>query len=107
MARTTIIKLLDDLDGSEAAETVQFGLDGVLFEIDLSEVHAKELRELFAPYIDAGRKQTGRSHRVISSAATSRAESRKIREWARQHGRSLGDRGRIPNDIVAEYRAAA
>jgi len=42
MAQKTLILLQDDLDGSEAAETVSFGLDGKSYEIDLSEKNAQK-----------------------------------------------------------------
>jgi hypothetical protein len=111
MARTTIVKILDDLDGSEAAETVQFGLDGVLHEIDLSEGNAKELRGILSPYIEAGRQQAGGARVRMQSSGTTvlqrRKESQAIREWARGQGKGVAERGRIPQEIVDEYRRAA
>lgn len=56
MARRTIVQLEDDLSGGAAAESVAFALDGRSFEIDLSEKNAAALREVFAPYIGAGRR---------------------------------------------------
>ncbi|MFB7782078.1 Lsr2 family protein [Streptomyces vinaceus] len=61
MATITRHIMIDDLDGTESFEpgeinTVHFALDGVEFEIDLTEEHDQELRELLAPYIEAGRK---------------------------------------------------
>jgi hypothetical protein len=106
MARTTIVKLLDDLDGSEAAETVQFAVEGVAYEIDLSEGNAKELRAAVAPYVEAGRKQTGEVRRPVSTRATDRVENWKIRTWARNNGHEVAERGRIPQDIIDEYRKA-
>src|SRR4051794_6191129 len=44
MAQRVNVVLVDDIDGSDAAETVTFGLDGVQYEIDLSDGHADELR---------------------------------------------------------------
>ena len=55
MARRTIVHLEDDLSGGAAEESVRFALDGRVFEIDLSSKNAAQLRELFAPYIGAGR----------------------------------------------------
>ena len=40
MAQRVNVILVDDLDGGDAVETVSFGLDGVDYEIDLSEAHA-------------------------------------------------------------------
>ena len=50
MAQKTIVSLIDDLDGTEADETVRFGLDSVQYEIDLSEKNATTLREALAPF---------------------------------------------------------
>jgi Lsr2 len=50
MAQKTVVSLIDDLDGeSEADETVEYALDGVTYEIDLTNEHAETLREVFAP----------------------------------------------------------
>ena len=37
MAQRTQVILVDDIDGSEATQTVTFGIDGVTYEIDLNE----------------------------------------------------------------------
>jgi len=47
--------ITDDIDGTEARTTVRFALDGVDYEIDLSEANAKALREALQPYVAAGR----------------------------------------------------
>jgi hypothetical protein len=56
MAQKVHIVLVDDLDGSEATESVSFGLDGTSYEIDLSEENAAQLRDALAPYVGHGRK---------------------------------------------------
>ncbi|WP_425465871.1 Lsr2 dimerization domain-containing protein [Nocardia bhagyanarayanae] len=49
MARKVVVTVVDDFDGhSPAVEMVSFALDGVGYEIDLSEQNAARLRELFA-----------------------------------------------------------
>jgi hypothetical protein len=55
MAQKVLVQLIDDLDGtsSEDVMTVQFGLDGVTYEIDLSESNADRLRDLLADYVTA------------------------------------------------------
>jgi hypothetical protein len=50
------VGMMDETDGSQADETVHFGLDGAEFELNLSKAHAKELRHVLEPYIKAGRK---------------------------------------------------
>ena len=56
MAQKVQVLLVDDLDGSEATETVSFGLDGVSYEIDLSSGNAGGLRNELAHYVDHARK---------------------------------------------------
>jgi hypothetical protein len=48
--------MIDETDGSQADETVHFGLDGAEFELNLSKTHAEELRHVLEPYIKSGRK---------------------------------------------------
>lgn len=75
MAQKVNIILVDDLDGSEAEETVEFGLDGSKYEIDLSTAHAKELREALTKYIDAGRRTQAKRGRPKAAAAPSTPRS--------------------------------
>ena len=61
MAKKVTVTLVDDFDGEGAAdETVEFGLDGVSYEIDLSSKNAAKLRNDLKLWVDAGR-QGGRS----------------------------------------------
>ena len=60
MAQRIVYRLEDDLDSSEAAETIVFGIDSVSYEIDLSEENGQRLRDLLAPYVAAGRRVGGR-----------------------------------------------
>jgi len=78
MASRTTISLVDDLDGSEAAETVMFGLGGQLYELDLTTEHAAILRGIFGPYIGAARKvaaSTLRSTRTERAVAVNARSS--------------------------------
>lgn len=110
MAKQVITRLVDDLDGSEAAETVTFGMDGVAYTIDLSEANAAALREVFAPYVAAGSKiSKGASVGVFASRSKlsdSRAELAKIRQWAGQNGVHVAARGRIPDAVRRQYEAS-
>jgi hypothetical protein len=57
MARRVQIILLDDLDRSSLAdETVRFGIDGTVYEIDLTAAHAAELRSAMNIYVGAARR---------------------------------------------------
>ena len=59
MAQKVSVLLVDDIDGSEARETISFGLDGTRYEIDLNGEHTQELREQLGRYVKAARKVTG------------------------------------------------
>jgi len=107
MAQKVQVLLVDDLDGSEATETVSFGLDGVSYEIDLSSGNAGQLRKELASYVEHGRKAgsvLGRRRRQRNGAG--REQSARIREWAKDRGYKVNERGRIPANIVADYDAA-
>jgi nucleoid-associated protein Lsr2 len=106
MAQKVQVLLVDDLDGSEATETVTFGLDGVLYEIDLSSDNASRLRNELAQYVEHARKATAPSRRRRARTGPGRERSAQIREWAKARGFKVNERGRIPANIVAEYEAA-
>jgi hypothetical protein len=105
VAQRVNVVLVDDLDGNEAAETVSFGLDGVDYEVDLSEAHAEDLRTALAPYIGVGRKTGGR-RRKSGRASEPSASASEIREWARQNGWEVPDRGRVAAEVREAYAAA-
>ena len=104
MAQQTIIQLLDDLDGSEASETIVFGLDGRTYEIDLNDKNAAKLRKTLAPYTDNGRKlnQT-RGGKRASAGRSADGDTAQIRAWAKENGFEVNDRGRVPADIKEAY----
>ena len=108
MAQKVEVVLVDDIDGSEAVETIAFGLDGAQYEIDLNAGHARELRELAAPYIGKARRVTGPVRRPARSrsASVNGVNSEKIREWAKARGIDVKDRGRVPAGLVAQYEMA-
>lgn len=109
MARREIVVLEDDLDGGKADETVKFTLDGVQYEIDLSEKNAFKMRDAFALYLKAGRKLgrgpvvPSRTRVPVQSVAAKKREDKDIREWARGKGYSIGEFGRIAQHIRDEW----
>lgn len=111
MAQKTVVELLDDIDGRPADETIVFSMDGVTYEIDLNTTNATRLRESFAPYIDKARKAGGaaRAARKDRSAgprsAGTRERSAEIRAWAKQHGITVNERGRIPANILEAFES--
>ncbi|WP_033292875.1 histone-like nucleoid-structuring protein Lsr2 [Amycolatopsis jejuensis] len=113
MAQKVLVSLVDDLDGSEAEETVEFGLDGVAYQIDLSSENAEELRDALAQYVEHARRAGGRKRAslrpvaggksVARPAAVDREQNQAIRAWARKNGFQVSDRGRIPSEVVEAY----
>jgi hypothetical protein len=112
MARQVITVLTDDLDGGRADRTVEFGIDGVNYTIDLSDEHVGKLRQALDPYIAAGsrvgrgmveRQRPGRRGGEGTSSGSSRDQNRAIREWAVQNGYEVSERGRIPVQVVEAY----
>ena len=104
MAQKVNIVLVDDLDGGPADETVAFGLDGRNYEIDLSEKHAGALREALSGYVGHARKVAASGRRSRSASSASSAGD--IREWAREHGFEVSERGRISAEIREAYAAS-
>jgi hypothetical protein len=108
MAQRVNIVLVDDIDGSDATETVTFGLDGTSYEIDLNDKHAAKLREALASYVGHARKVGGgRRTRSTAKAAAAAggASAKEIRDWARSNGFKVPDRGRIPADVREAFEA--
>src|SRR6476646_6237532 len=97
MASRTITTLTDDIDGGDADETVTFSFKGTQYEIDLSKENVDKMVIALQPYTSAARKSGGRrsgSGRTTSSGAD-KDQLAKIREWARDNGHQVSDRGRI------------
>ncbi len=108
MAQKVQVILVDDIDGGDASETVSFALDGVSYEIDLSEKNAARLRDSFASWVGHARRVGGRSsgRRAARAKSGGSTDTAVIREWARQNGHQVSDRGRVPATVVEAYRAA-
>ncbi|OLB75427.1 MAG: nucleoid-associated protein Lsr2 [Actinobacteria bacterium 13_2_20CM_2_71_6] len=113
MARKVQVDLLDDIDGSQADETLKFGLDGVSYEIDLSARHAERLRASLAKFVLSSRR-VGRGQLVAAArtrgagpAKVDRAQNQAIRDWAKSKGIEISGRGRIPAGVVEQYQKQA
>lgn len=109
MARQTIVRLLDDIDGTLAAETMTFSIDGRSYEIDLSERNAAKLRKALEPFTakarTSGSERPPRS-RVTTVPAVGQSRHALIRAWAAAEGLTVPARGRIPQSVVTAYDAA-
>jgi hypothetical protein len=130
MAQKVVVSLVDDLDSSEADETVEFGIDGATYEIDLSEANAAALRDKLADFVAHARRSGGRRRSGNASApatarrstggttaggsgsggrgraAVDREQNQAIREWARKQGMTVSERGRIPSEVSEAYHRA-
>lgn len=108
MAQKVNIVLIDDIDGSEAVETVSFGLDGTTYEIDLNKKNAAALRDAIGQYVAHARKVTGGGRRGgrRSSSTNIGPSAREIRDWARSNGFKVPDRGRIPAEVREAFEKA-
>lgn len=107
MAQKVHIVLEDDLDGSDAAETVSFGLDGTSYEIDLNDKNATALRDALAAYVGHARKVTGaRRSRRSAASSISGHTAKEIRDWARSNGLKVPERGRIPSTVREAFESA-
>ncbi len=112
MAKKVTVTLVDDFDGEGPAdETVEFSIDGVSYEIDLSAKNAQRIRDELKPWIDAGRRVGGRRRGRPGPpgrgrGSIDREQSAAIREWARRNGHKVSTRGRIPAEIIEAFHAA-
>jgi len=105
VSKMTVV-LEDDVDGSVAAETVRFALDGVNYEIDLSSANAEKLRAAVAPWIGSARRTGGRKAQVRATTARGASNANTIRAWAREKGYEVSDRGRVSAEVRKAYEDA-
>jgi len=109
MAQQTTVTLTDDLDGTKAAETVRFGLDGRSYEIDLNKRNAAALRKALAEFTGAARRvrSSRPAGKTAATPAPARVDARAVREWATANGITVSARGRIPADVLSRYEESA
>ena len=108
MAKTTIVQISDDLDGSPNANEVRFAFEGSEYTIDLSNRNRKALEKALRPYIEAATKVTARragSNRSVRSkrSGDSSVDLATVRAWARENGHQVSDRGRLPKAVLDAY----
>jgi hypothetical protein len=112
MALQTVIT--SDLSGTGEAETVTFGLDGLSYEIDLTEKERADFEKAIKKYLEAartvGRATAAAKAKPKAAKATKAARSgpapAEIRSWAQEHGFEVPARGRIPETVVQSYSDA-
>jgi hypothetical protein len=111
MAQKVVVQLVDDLDGTVAQDisTIGFSLDGVDYEIDLTDNNAEKLRMTVADYVAAARRTGGRRTKLVKGKVTpiaSREQVKAVRDWARKNGFGISDRGRVPGNVIDAFEAA-
>ncbi len=109
MAQRVEVRLIDDIDQGDADETVTFALDGVTYEIDLSDQNAKKLRDEFASWVGHARRSGGGARSTTkrrSSGGGAKRDLAAVREWARSNGHQVSDRGRISAEVQEAYDKA-
>ncbi|RCK69185.1 Lsr2 family protein [Desertihabitans brevis] len=111
MAQRVEIVLEDDIDNGPADRTVTFALDGVEYEIDLSDENAEKLHSDLALWISHARRVGGRRRRqttrqAASSKSDSSASPAEIRAWAAENGMEVSSRGRVPDNVREAYERA-
>lgn len=122
MAKLKQVTLVDDLDGTEPATAVEFGIEGQLFVIDLSEAHQRELFGALSKFIAAaapqgryrirgeGRDDRQGAYRRAKGRLATRSEaegrSREFRVWAAEVGIYVHPRGRVPQQVIELFEQA-
>jgi hypothetical protein len=107
MAQRIQTLLIDDIDGGEAAGTVRFSLDGTEYEIDLSAAHSDELRKALEQYLAHARRVGGTGKGPARGRRGSAdVDTAKVREWAKGQGIEVKERGRVPADVLEQYKTA-
>jgi hypothetical protein len=108
VAQKTIVKMYDDLDGSEIdsdGRSIAFAFDGTSYEIDLSAKNAAKMREDLGVYIEKARKVSNRG-RGPAKAEPAPIDTKAVRAWAEEQGLEVSARGRLSSDLIEQYRSA-
>jgi len=119
LARITQVVVTCDLEDGEvsASDSISFTYGGKTYSLDLCKRHLEEVKGTLDAYAQAGhpsgraprgrrRGAGGRSARSAGPAGSRGESQAEIRQWAREQGYAVGDRGRIPAEVRAAYDAA-
>ncbi|QIX26940.1 Lsr2 family protein [Nocardioides sp. JQ2195] len=108
MAKTTLIQITDDLDGSKHAQEISFAFQGTDYTIDLGKKNLAGLEKALKPYISAATKVPRSSNRTSRSTKPKATNQNltAVRKWAASNGLEISDRGRIPKAVLEQYSAA-
>jgi septation ring formation regulator EzrA len=108
------VVLTDDLDGSEATQTLNYTVDGQEYEIDLSEENVERFHEALEPFVSASRQvqrqaaptRRSRGDGRRRSGSRERDDIPQIRAWAESQGMDVSARGRVKKEIIDAYDEA-
>jgi hypothetical protein len=108
MTVQTIQKLIDDIDGSPAEQTVEFSFLGTHYEIDLNDKHTEQMRKALQPWLASARRAKGVRRRgtVRRTPKASKPTNDEIRAWAKTAGIKVAEKGRIANSVIEQYMAS-
>jgi hypothetical protein len=107
MAQKVVTELVDDIDGSEADETVEFSYRGYNYQIDLNAKNIGKLDKALTPFIDHARRLGRASSRQAKTTLVRvPSDAAAVRAWAQSNGYEVPDRGRIPGAVRDAYEAA-
>lgn len=101
MATKTVVSVVDDIDGSESAETVTFTYGGVTYEIDLAPKNRDALEAALSPFIGAAHSTSRGGTRRSKTQGDEDAAA--VRAWAAENGIEISARGRIPRNVRDQY----
>lgn len=120
MARQMVELVVDDLTGDPIpageGESIDFTFNGITYHLDLTKANAADFREAISPYLKAatrvpvsGKKTAGtprRTGRTSNTKAAGQFDNQAVRQWAREAGYQVSDRGRVPAAVLEAYRQA-
>jgi Lsr2 len=119
MAKKVYVQLVDDIDDEpieSGGEHISYAVNGIGYEIDLSDKNAKEFHRKLDYYIAhserVGNRRASTSVVRTPVARTSGGDkrdashTRAVRDWAKANGYAISTRGRIPSDVEKAFDAA-
>ena len=110
MAQKQSVTYVSDLSGAEITDndqpTLTFGWDGSEYSIDLTAKEADKFFKAVEPYLSAATKVSGGRKRAGKKQQQSGPTAAELREWGKQNGYDIPDRGRIPAAVREAFEAA-
>jgi hypothetical protein len=109
MAQRVITQLVSDLSGDEiangAGESIEFSYRGASYSIDLTDKEAAGFDKAIALYLEHATKTGGR-RRSASAGSKGDYSAKDVRVWAKAQGIDVPERGRIPGEILEQYKSS-